>query len=68
MDTTEIAIHCPKCQGTVFAYDGDEIQSPDFAAVCQGCGHRLKRPDIEIQKQAIKENAIRAIRDAIKGR
>ncbi len=65
---TEIPIQCPKCSGTTFAYDRDETQSPDFAAVCQGCGHRLTRPEIEVQKQAIKESAVQAIREALKRR
>jgi hypothetical protein len=47
---------------------GAECKLADFAAVCQGCGHRLTRPEIEVQKQAIKDSAVRAIRKALKRR
>jgi len=59
---------CPQCGGATFAYDSDEVQSPDFAAVCQACGHRPTRADIEVQKQAVKDSTVRAIREAFKRR
>jgi hypothetical protein len=47
---TKIPIDCPKCGGTTLAYDSDEVQSPEFAAVGQACGHRPTRADIDVQK------------------